>query len=187
MIEGVSIQQKEQSNSWRKMVFERACRVRVRRATTSRLKAFGKPSNVKWLISAISHSKKPQEQLLIILNSITIQKDCIRALDITFLTIFSLFFLSTNLDKFLYLQGFALPETAKNAGEKWLPCVKGAGSAARRRLRDCPFAVFCLHSESAEFFNPSVTALPCHLPLHRGGKMQFIDTLCKDSPCFFTF
>jgi len=62
--------------------------------------SFGKRSNVRWLISAISHSMKLQEQLLITLSSITIQTDCIQALVTVSQTIISLFYLSTNLDKF---------------------------------------------------------------------------------------
>ena len=40
-----------------------------------------------------------------------------------------------------------------------LPCVKGA---VAKRLRDCFRLILA-------FYNPSVTALPCHLPLHKGG------------------
>ena len=59
-------------------------------------------SKVRWLISAISLSKKLRVQSLTTLNFIIIQKDCIQVLVITFQTSFSLFYLSTNLDKFQF-------------------------------------------------------------------------------------
>jgi len=44
----------------------------------------------------------------------------------------------------------------------WLPCVKGA---VAKRLRDCPSGLALRERENY----PSVTASPCHLPLHKGG------------------
>ena len=51
-----------------------------------------------------------------------------------------------------------------------LPCVKGA---APKGLRDCLLRL-CTPAKKVNqaAYNPSVTASPCHLPLHKGGVLH---------------
>ena len=60
-------------------------------------------------------------------------------------------------------------------GPQWLPFE---GSWTRSGLRDCPVCVV------TQRFNPSVTAAPCHLPLHKGG---FNGRYCKLFAIMVTF
>ena len=59
--EGVNIQPNEQRSLLSNTDLERACRAPARRATISQSRAFGEPSNVRCLISGISHSRNQAE------------------------------------------------------------------------------------------------------------------------------
>ena len=98
--EDVNTLQRKPNNWWKKTDFGKACHVPELPAIINPLKVFGKPWNVKWMTLATSHFKKQQEPLLSILSFITIPNDCIQVSIMPFQTIFSLFYLSTNLDKF---------------------------------------------------------------------------------------
>ena len=105
------------------MGFEKVCHVREHPATTNRLKAFGKPWNVKWMTLVIVHFKKHREPLLTTLNFITTPSDCIQASIMPFQTIFSLFYLSTNLDKFR--KGSFASQSVELYNNLWYNSIRG--------------------------------------------------------------
>ena len=100
--EDVNTPQRKPNNWWKKTDFAKACHAPELPAIINPLKVFGKPWNVRWMTLATSHFKKQQEPLLSILSFITIPNDCIQVSIMPFQTIFSLFYLSTNLDKFRF-------------------------------------------------------------------------------------
>ena len=60
--EDVSTRRRKQNSSLRNTVSGKACQDREHRAIISPSKVFGKPSNVRWEISPISHSMRHHEQ-----------------------------------------------------------------------------------------------------------------------------
>jgi len=71
----------------------------------------------------------------------------------------TLFLRMTGLSDSFVEQGFDPAITSYIHVLVWLPCVRGA--AERSEAEGLFF--------HRTFYNPSVTAMPCHLPLHRGG------------------
>ena len=108
--EGLNILPRKLRSQLKNTDLEKVYPVPVRPATINRLRSFGTLSNVRSLISGISHSRKQAEFQLNILNFTIILIVFILVLDILFLTnvLKNQFFnLSTYLDKFRVSVGLA--------------------------------------------------------------------------------